>query len=812
MKKITFLKSITFLTALFGMVFSGFGQTTLAEGDIAITGVNTDSFDQFSFVLLTDVTTGTTIHFTDCGWYATGGFRGYNPISQRINEGIVTWEATSDLPCGTQIIIEDIGSDTYSATNGDAIETDPGFNLSGNGDQIIVFQGTTASPVFLFAIHVANNTGWTNTIPGPFGTRYSAVPAGLTDGINAVAFNMDHSTYNCAVTNNQTLILEAIVDNANWSGHNSIPQTLGTCVFTCTAAGSCASTVTWNGSWSGGTPDLTTNVIIDTNYNTNASIGSFRACSLTINNGAILTVDNGTYVEVENNVIVNGELYVETQGDFVQNDIAGIFTNNGISRVNKQTAVKSDWFHYTYWSSPVENETTDNVFGNVDGDRRFWFNAANFVDNVGNDDIDDNGDDWQYALASNGTNNMIPGVGYAVTEARFFVPGSAGTASFEGEFNTGNIEVDIELNPSNTGVNWNFIGNPYPSAIDFIAFQAANSSVIDGAAYFWSQAAPPSAANAGNEVLNFDLNDYAVFTVGSGAISAGGVSTEIPTGYIASAQGFFIPALSVGKATFTNAMRMADGASNNQFFKGTSSKNSNSTIANKLWINLTSGNGIFNQVLISYVDGATDGNDGMYYDAPKFASANSAAMLYTFIDAENTKYAIQGKSINSINENEIINIGFNTNVNVSTIFNLSVAQLQGDFLNNNTIYLKDNLLNITHNLSDTDYNFTSETGAFTNRFEIVFKEENTLAVDALVNNESAFQIIQHDSEQVTFKTGTSATIKTIVIYDLFGRKVYQFTGENSSETYNIPNIKTGIYIAKAELSTGTVITKKAIKR
>jgi hypothetical protein len=259
-------------------------------------------------------------------------------------------------------------------------------------------------------------------------------------------------------------------------------------------------------------------------------------------------------------------------------------------------------------------------------------------------------------------------------------------------------------------------------------------------------------------------------------------------------------------------MRMADGASNNQFFKGNSSKNSNTTVANKLWINLTSGNGIFNQVLISYVEGATNGNDGMYYDAPKFASANSAATLYTLMDAEDTKYAIQGKSINSINENEIINLGFNTNVAVATIFNLSVAQLQGDFLSNNTVYLKDNLLNITHNLSDTDYNFTSETGAFTDRFEIIFKEDTTLSVSDIATNENTLQIIELDNDQVNFKTETSEAIKSVIIYDIYGRKIYQFEGQSNSETFTLSNIRNAIYVAQVELSNGAIITKKAIKQ
>ena len=42
-------------------------QTTLEAGDLAIIGFNGDNPDQFSFVLLVDVTANTEITFTDSG-------------------------------------------------------------------------------------------------------------------------------------------------------------------------------------------------------------------------------------------------------------------------------------------------------------------------------------------------------------------------------------------------------------------------------------------------------------------------------------------------------------------------------------------------------------------------------------------------------------------------------------------------------------------------------------------------------------------------------------------------------------------------
>ena len=580
----------------------------------------------------------------------------------------------------------------------------------------------------------------------------------------------------------------------------------------------CSSTATWDGTvWSNGTgPDLTTKAILNASYNTTVNGGSFSACSLTVNAGATLTVDNGTFVEVENDVTVDGSLIVQTQGNFVQNDDAGTFTNNGLSRVNKQTATKAAWYYYTYWSSPVVGWTIGNAFPFTDGDRRFSFNAANYLDehtldttNGIPDDIDDNGDDWVIAA---GADVMKAGVGYAATSGRFGLYPGSDNANFDGVFNTGDVPVSIFNNPLNVfpAYSWNFIGNPYASAVDFDAFYLANSSVVDGAAYFWSQFSPPDNANPGNQQNNFSQNDYATYTYGSGGVA--GSSGVIPTRYIPSAQGFFIASVTNGTATFTNAMRMADGTSNTQFFRGSGSKKkSNSLAENRLWVNLTSDNGVFNQILVGYVNGATNGNDGLAYDAPRLITPHAPSVLYTSMEENNKKYVIQGKYINSINEDEVIQLGFSTIIDIATLYKLSIAQLEGDFLSSNSVYLKDNLLNTVHDLSLSDYTFTSEVGEFNNRFEIIFKQE-ALSTDVDLANANSLKIVQLNNHDVQFTTSNNLKIKAVNIYDLFGRELYQLKGQNTSETYTLSNLKSTVFIAKVELSNGTVVTKKAVKK
>lgn len=785
------MKKITYTLLLLLTFGFSYGQTTLAAGDIAFTGANADAPDEFSFVLLTDVLNGTQINFTDFGWNIPS-----DSFYTAVNEGVVTWTATSDLACGTEIIITDMGSNVYSPTSGIATETDLGFALAANGDQLFAYQGVLASPTLIAGIHFANIGGWTNAIS----TQTSGVPTSLTDGVNAVYLgNYDNNSYDCSVTTNTPYILAAANDVSNWNGTNAPGRpALSTCGFTCSP---CATSTTWNGAWSNGLPnDLSKSVIINTNYIT--SSGNIIGCSLTVDAGATLTVNSDDFVEIEHNVIIDGTLIVETQGNFVQNDDLGTFTTNGISRVNKQTAAKTDWFFYTYWSSPVIGETIEGVFPDVDGDRRFWFDASNYEDLDG-DDIDDNGDDWQYAL---GGDTMIPGVGYAVTESRFFI-GGIGTATFEGAFNTGKVTASISYNPANVLESWNFIGNPYPSAIDFVAFHTANSSVVEGVAYFWSQASPPNNGNSGNEEENFNKNDYAMYTVGTGGVDGG--SGVIPDQYIPSGQSFFIAGLDNNTVTFTNAMRMADGTSNTQFFRGSNSKKSNSA-DNRLWVNLTSDNGVFNQILVGYVNGATNGNDGSSYDAKRLLATDFPATLYSTIENSDKKFAIQGKAINSLTEDEVINLGFATNIDVPTQYKLSLAQIEGGFLTNNTVYLKDNLLSTLHNLSASDYTFTSEVGEFNERFEIVFNA-NALSTNDIDANSNTLKIVELENDYVQF-TASNNTIKSIRIFDLLGRQLYDFKGQSDSETYKLSNLSSAIYIAKVELSNGKRITKKAFKK
>ncbi|WP_292943165.1 choice-of-anchor D domain-containing protein [Olleya sp. UBA1516] len=579
-------------------------------------------------------------------------------------------------------------------------------------------------------------------------------------------------------------------------------------------------TTTWTlGAWDNGTPDLNTKVIINDSYDT-ATFGSFSACSLTINSNPSgtefrLTVNNNTYVEIENDVVVDGELYIETQGNFVQNNDAATFTLNtdGLSLVNKRTTPLNSIYEYTYWSSPVENTTIGQGLAFANPSRRYVFNAVNFLDNLteinntntftpGPDGIDDDGNDW--ALIP-GSTVMTPGVGYISMHSPIgFSVGSQYTYTFEGAFNTGIITSPIAYNGANGDEDWNLIGNPYPSAIDANAFLTNNAASIQGVAYLWSHNTPANANASGNQGANFNSSDYAIITTGSGNTAGG--DGIIPTSYIPSGQAFFVQGVANSSVTFNNSLRTADATSNDQFFR------SSNTLSNRLWVNLTSDTGVFHQILVAYVNGATDGKDSKAYDANKTLYNNNAAEIFTSVPGDSDKLAIQGKAPESLTIDEVIPVGFNTNITTATVYTFSIAQLEGDFLSNNTVYLKDNLLSSLHNLSNSDYNFTSETGTFNDRFEIVFKD-SSLSIDEETSVTQNISIIENKNNDITFSlTSQNLTIKSIKIYDVLGRLLYDLKGNSNTETYNLSNLSQASYIAHIQLSDGQLISKKAIKQ
>lgn len=202
-----------FLTLLLTLCFSAFsfGQTTLSAGDLVVISLQADTPDAFRFVPLVDLESGTVIKFTENAWDGT---------ALRTNEATITFTADAAITKGTNISFEAGTSDTRFSISGS-------LGLSTSGDQMIVYQGDAATPTFIFAVQT-NSTQW-QAAPVT-DTNQSALPTGLTDGVNAVAVGagpgnedeFDNSYYAGSTSGTKTEILGFVATASNWNGSNSI--------------------------------------------------------------------------------------------------------------------------------------------------------------------------------------------------------------------------------------------------------------------------------------------------------------------------------------------------------------------------------------------------------------------------------------------------------------------------------------------------------------------------------------------------------------------------------------------------------------
>ncbi|MCF1190513.1 choice-of-anchor D domain-containing protein [Mangrovimonas sp. AS39] len=772
-----------------------------------------------------------------------------NYTYRRKNTGIIapstTWDS-NDWDSFSPVDYTDIGTFDFSTGVPPSITSGPTINQSCNTATISVaadegYSGGN-SLTYQWYYLAPGNSGWTEI--------------------------MDDATFN----NSDTAILEIldIFPVVDYQFYCQVREDDQTCFKASIAVLLELESVTWDGSnWTPSNPTSNTIAVINGDYDTSTS-GSFEACNLIINDSALIIgdVNNGgsnTYVEVQYSVYVNGggSILVHPQAAFVQVNDEGVFEANNPDNceVDKLTAPMAQWYEYTYWSSPTA-ETIGDALAEANPNRRFKFSGQDFRDsyeensntntfnpNPGIDDIDDDpnyisdgtGVDWQLMNASD---DMLPGVGYASTHSTIgfnSFPCSGGLGcqflyQFKGLFNNGVISVPVYRNDEEPDDNnWNFIGNPYPSAISADAFleyntdiSSASNRVIEGAIYLWSQNTDANGNASGNQALNFSQSDYAIINgIGSTATSAGGDGSNPDNRMIPSGQGFFItmsdgalgttftsdPSSDAGDiqskdVIFNNSMRVKGNSDNSQFFRNaTQETNSMESIT----LSLTSDNGIFSQVVVGYKDGATDGLDYMYYDAPANSVSNNMTLAYFQIEDSNKKFAIQGKHPESLTLEEVIPLGFQTNIEEASIFNFEIGQLKGDFMLSHSIYIKDNFFNTYHDLTQSAYTFNSEAGEYNDRFEIVF-QTNVLSTSEQILDTNDLTIVELQNGMVSFTVGKNKTIDKVQIYDLLGRSLLTFKGNSSKEVLDLSSLSSSAYLAKITLNNGQEITKKAIKR
>lgn len=209
----------------------------IAAGDIAFVGFNADNPDQFTIITTNYLEDGTQIYFTDAGWTGTALYA---------SEGSILWTVpTGGLPTNTMVTFTGAGAGGFTTFPTGTLETGVSVSsgtlvasgiaasmaLTTNGDQILAFTGSIASPVFIACANFNGSWSWTGTN----NSEQTLTPPGLTSGTDCVVLSdRDNGKIDCLLLPDPATVSD--YNNAsNWVYNDAtrytLPPTLGTCEF-----------------------------------------------------------------------------------------------------------------------------------------------------------------------------------------------------------------------------------------------------------------------------------------------------------------------------------------------------------------------------------------------------------------------------------------------------------------------------------------------------------------------------------------------------------------------------------------------------
>lgn len=537
------------------------------------------------------------------------------------------------------------------------------------------------------------------------------------------------------------------------------------------------SVATWTGSWNAVPPTKSAKVRIAANYDT-AINGSFSACSLSIEAGKTMHIAPNTYLEVENNIVNNGNMVIENSGSLIQVDNAAKFIGNLITL--KRISRPMRGLDYVYWGSPMSNSVTIPAAF----DRKYRWNLTGAQEGS-----------WVSI-----TSPPAIGNGFIARVSTAFAAQYAEPTPIEFPFvgwpNSGPITVyanvfdggDVNTNSGNSIL----LANPYPCAIEANALLLQHPQIVK--LLFWTSVTVYTGTG------QYQVADYATWNLSGGTKPESSNDFGLtPNGYIASGQGFFAQVTADANITFQNSMRLKNN--NTQFFKSTQpGKENNEIEKHRIWISLSNNKEAFRQLMVGYIEGATNEMD-LQYDATSYTQ--NEIDIYTLLGKN--ELAIQGRALPFTEQDKML-IGFKTK-NGGT-YTIALTKTDGILASLEKVFLKDNFTGTVHNLKEGNYTFETNPGTFNNRFEVCFTEQVSTTNPIVPSNNEI--TVWSEENQIHINSLTSP-IQTVEVYDVFGNLIWNQTDVQSKMAITKPiNTANQFLIVKITDTNRLVITKKII--
>jgi autotransporter-associated beta strand protein len=540
--------------------------------------------------------------------------------------------------------------------------------------------------------------------------------------------------------------------------------------------------------WSpAGVPTSADCVIIPTTSNNPIVSGTnleFYANTLSVIANGSLVVQSGNTLKVTDAITVapTGTLTFQDSSTLLQESTDNTINSGSIEYVRTTLPIRQA--DYVYWSTPVKGQTLAAVSPLTESDKYFRFDGTGWV-------------------ATPKTTVMTVGKGYIIRgpEGTSNTVRAPYTATFKGIPNNGTVTSETYSSGK-----YYLIGNPYPSAIDADKFLSDlnNKGILQGTLYFWTHNTPVTLGG----YYRYNADDYASYNLSGGtktmkaaktANDAPGNIDAAPQGYIAAGQSFMAGFSLPGQIQFTNSMRIG-ADKNGQFFKPGKTSKTTGIEKNRVWLNLTNEEGAFKQMLVGYIEGATNdydrGYDGTSFDGNKYIDFYSIGGT--------RKFVIQGRGL-PFTDTDIVPLGYKTTI--AGDFTISIDQADGIFTTQ-SIYLEDKTTGKIQDLRAANYTFTTAIGTFTDRFVLRYTNK-TLGTGDFENIENGLLVSVKDK---TIKvTSAKENIKEVTIFDINGKLLYNKKKVGSTEL-QISNLQAAnqVLLVKVTLENEFTATKKII--
>ncbi|MDP2453806.1 MULTISPECIES: choice-of-anchor D domain-containing protein [unclassified Kaistella] len=543
----------------------------------------------------------------------------------------------------------------------------------------------------------------------------------------------------------------------------------------------------WNGSaWLPSLPQPSDKAIINADYHSGTN-GSFKVCQCEINSGATLTVGGNTEVKVSDFLNNNGNVVVESDGNFIQTNETDTNSGMGTFKVLRKLNLSATREQYNYLTSPTQGTSLKDIYKDAVG------NAVNVPFILYHNEATNK------FLNSSGV--YIKGRALAVKEpttATFAT--SVMTAAFMGQPANGSFNYNL-VNSSFADPNrgYNLIGNPYPSNIDLIKFYADNSTAgnLSPTFYFWDHTANTQTVQMGDLYNGLAYANFNAATpTGTGTPTKafgdpGAAGLKFPTRYVKVAQGFMAkvnntPTFNV---TFSNSSRKADSA---EGFFGKGKSVENETPVDRYWLNLITPANLASNIAVVYFE---EGNDAFTKDDSRSMGGSDA--IYSLV--ENEKVSINGKSSFTL----IDQVDLGTSHFSAGTYTIAIDKAEGVFANGQNIYLKDHQTGTVTNLTESNYTFEASPGETAGRFQIVYRSETVLVTETKMKGG---MVVYRDGNDFVIKS--PKTLASVEAYDLSGKLIMVLKPISKKAVLDASKITNGIYVLKITSTSGEVTTQK----